>query len=87
MKTTYKQCALARKIPTGTEYQVAWIPSKYAIKDQTIKIRYDMALGAYGWEDGWVVLDVGDEIDSDDVPDHHKAVRMHRKNTGDSLRK
>ena len=38
-----------------------------------------------GWIDGWVVECVGDVIvEGDQLPDSHKAIKNHRKATGDS---
>jgi len=37
------------------------------------------------WVDGWVVESVGDVfVEDDQLPDSHKAIKKHRKSTGDS---
>lgn len=37
------------------------------------------------WVDGWIVECVGDVIvEVESVPDYRKAIRNHRKSTGDS---
>lgn len=85
MKTQYKQCVLAKKGPklSQTTYQTSWIPIKFAVQGKTIKIHENEV-----WEDGWIVTDVGSEIlTEDEVPDSHKAIKAHRKRTGDSLPK
>ncbi len=54
MKETYTQCLLVYdEIQEPTRWQVAWIPSKFAIKGKILKIkRYDE------WIDNWVVDEV-----------------------------
>lgn len=79
-KATYKQCNLEKKISGGICYQVAWIESKFAVVGKTVKIRQE----DNSWDDGWLVKSASDE-EIDEAIDIHKAIRGHRKNTGDSL--
>lgn len=81
-KSKYKQCYLERGVFCGIASQTAWIPSKYAIVGDTVKIKQEDDT----WQDGWVVKTVSEE-EIDDPIDLHKAIREHRKNTGDSLQK
>jgi len=59
----YVQCGFRRK----DEYYIAWIPDKFAQVDRVLKFKMDDGT----WDDGWVVIDVGDikksakEADSD----------------------
>ena len=79
----YKQCSLERNLKGNCVcQQVSWIPAKYAKEGAVLKLKENDV-----WEDGWVVIGVGSELDDKDLPDHHKAIRMHKKNTGDSLPK
>ena len=48
---TYQQCRLER----GNAYDVAWIPSTFAIKDKYVKIKKKGE-----WDDGWKVVSVSD---------------------------
>jgi hypothetical protein len=82
MKTKYKQCGLQKKTNNGYISQVSWIPTKYAILNQVLKLKDENDK----WEDGWKITTVGTEV-IEEVPDLHKAVRMHRKATGDSMKK
>jgi hypothetical protein len=72
MKTTYKQCLLIK----DRQYQVAFIPSKFAVVGKILKIEGD---------DGWEVFTVGQTVEN--PPDTNKSIREHRKHTGDSLPK
>ncbi len=84
MKTKYKQCGLCLSIKDRSISQVSWIPSKYAILNAVLRLKDP---NTNMWEDGWVVTTVGDEIDQDDVPDWHRARKVHRERTGDSLKR
>lgn len=75
---TYNQCKLVK----GNVSQVAYIPTKYAEKGRTIKIKENEV-----WEDGWIVQSVGRPVAENLLPDSHKAIKGHRKMTGDSMKK
>ncbi len=79
-KVKYKQCRLEKKRQDGLTIQVAWIESKFAVVGKTVKIRQE----DNSWDDGWLVKFASDE-EIDEAIDIHKAIRGHRKNTGDSL--
>lgn len=81
MKTVfYKQCTLSKK--DGTT-QVSWIPEKFALLNKVLKLKENEK-----WDDGWIVKKVGDFRKSEEqLPDSHKDIKHHRKNTGDSLPK
>ena len=83
MKIKYKQCGLCKPIKNGSISQVSWIPSKYAVLNAVLKLKD----GNNIWDDGWIVTTVGDEIDQEDVPDWHKARKVHRERTGDSMKR
>lgn len=77
--TKYKQCTLK----LGTTQQVVWIPSKFAKVGHFLQIKKDEE-----WVDGWEVLQVSEtEVEEKLLPDSHKAIKHHRKKTGDSMRK
>jgi hypothetical protein len=82
MKTKYKQCGLQKTTSAGHISQVSWIPTKYAILNQVLKLKDENDK----WEDGWLVTTVGTEVIEEAI-DLHKAVKMHRKATGDSMKK
>ncbi|MCK9458492.1 MAG: hypothetical protein M0R80_02465 [Proteobacteria bacterium] len=72
----YNQCSLEKKIDeTSSRHQIAWIPSKFAIKGMILKIRD----GAGDWEDGWLVTGVGTSCEDSDLVEHHRVHRDHRK--------
>lgn len=80
-KEYYKQCTLKR----GDTTQVAWIPEKYAVKDQYIQIRNP---DTNEWVNGWLVMgDGGTRREENQLPDYRKMIRGHRARTGDSLAK
>ena len=77
----YVQCVLERKIAKGLVKTTTYIPHQYASVGRVLKLRDDLDR----WVDGWKVVSVGVTIvDSADVPDYRKAIRNHRKLTGDS---
>jgi hypothetical protein len=60
--------------------RVSWIPQKFASLGEVVKLKDDDE-----WSDGWVIESVGT---TNELPTHiDKAVREHRKRTGDSLPK
>lgn len=80
----YAQCKLEKTISaTSKAEQTSFIPYKFAIVNNVLKLKDDNG----DWDDGWVVTSVGKPVDEAYLPDAHKAVREHRKNTGDALPK
>ena len=76
----YYQCQLEGG-PRGTGFLIAFIPAKYAIVGKVLRLKDEGGV----WEDGWVVKRVFGGVD--EVPNMRRAVKKHRKNTGDSLPK
>jgi hypothetical protein len=72
----YTQCVLRR----GNVEQVAFIPSEFAKKGNFVKIEESGI-----WTNGWKVISVGQVVEKPIYSE--KAIRQHRKNTGDSLPK
>jgi len=73
----YTQCTLRKK----NTYQVSWIPAKFGKVGQVVKLKTKDDK----WDDGWVVETAGEP---DVLPDDsRKAIREHRKRTGDALPK
>lgn len=60
-----------------------FLPSKFAVMGGVVKLRNEDG----DWDDGWVVKSVGATVNEDFLPDSHKAIKEHRKKTGDSLKK
>lgn len=82
MSTKYCQCELVKKVNfESTIKQIAFIPAKYANVGSMLKIRKEDGTWDWGWEVVWAGKPT--EI----IVDIHKAIRNHRKNTGDSLPK
>ncbi|TWU54918.1 hypothetical protein Poly51_36500 [Rubripirellula tenax] len=78
----YVQCAMRRIIAGGSERTTSYIPMPFAKLGKVLKLRDD----SDRWVDGWVVECVGDLIvEGDSVPDYRRAIRNHRKSTGDSV--
>ena len=77
----YVQCAMRRVIEGGAVRTTSYIPQQFAKLGKTLKLKDDHDR----WSDGWVVDGVGDVIvEGETVPDYRKAIRNHRKSTGDS---
>ena len=76
---TYRQCVLQKQ----NLEQVSFIPSKFAVVGKVIKIKDSND----NWDDGWVVMYAGQEVDEKSVPDSHDAIKAHRKKTGDAMAK
>ena len=84
MKNTYTQCRLEKHDGNGgTFVLMSFIPSKFAIAGRIVKIKDCND----EWEDGWQVVSMGAVVDEDFLPDSHKAIKQHRKDTGDALPK
>jgi hypothetical protein len=66
---SYTQCSLRN----GDRYHVAFIPTKFAILGQGLKIRHDGQ-----WIDGWVVTGVGKEADESFLDGMRNALKHHK---------
>ena len=83
-RTNYVQCTLTRTMTGTVERMVSYIPKSFAEVGKVLKLRDD----SNQWIDGWVVRFVGNEVvEHDKLPNVRKAVRQHRKSTGDYLPK
>lgn len=81
-RTKYCQCTLRKTVAPGTVIErVSYIPAKYARVGDVVRLQDD----AGEWTDGWIVKTTGEIIESDDLPDSHRAIKHHRKETGDTL--
>lgn len=82
-KTRYKQCKLVKteKAEGRSHVRVSWIPEKFAVVGKVLKLKENDV-----WIDGFVVEFAGEDA-IDEPPDMNKAIRGHRKATGDSLPK
>ena len=77
----YAQCAMRRIVTGASVVTTSYIPTQFARVGKVLKLKDSDNL----WVDGWVVETVGDEIvEGDTVPNYRKAIRNHRKSTGDS---
>ena len=80
-RVKYVQCALKRAIGSGSVQTTSYIPVQLAKLGSVLKLKDELDR----WVDGWVVEFVGDlVVDAADAPDYRKAIRNHRKLTGDS---
>lgn len=73
---------MERHIPKGMETTVSFIPEEYAKVGNIIKLKDQNGT----WKDGcWSIISVGHKTE---MPENiNKAIREHRKKTGDSLPK
>ncbi len=77
----YVQCAMRRIIAGGSVRTTSYIPQQFAKLGGVLRLKDEHN----AWTNGWVVECVGDVIvEGDSVPDYRKAIRNHRKSTGDS---
>jgi len=77
----YVQCELRRNGADGSERTTSYIPQKFAKVGHVLRLKDDRD----AWVDGWVVERVSSAIvEGDKIPDSHKAIKNHRKATGDS---
>ena len=81
---SYRQCTMRRPTGEGSVTTTSYIPMQYAKLGRVLKLRGDDD----AWVDGWVVESVGEGVlKASDLPDFRKAIRNHRKSTGDSDRR
>lgn len=83
MKTNvkYRQCTMRRSMDACSVATTSYIPQQYAKLGKVLKLKDSQDM----WVDGWVVEKVGASIiDSGELPNYRKAIRNHRKLTGDS---
>jgi hypothetical protein len=77
----YAQCSMRRIVDGSCVVTTSYIPTQFAKVGRVLKLKDSDDR----WVDGWVVETVGDVVvEGDSVPDHRKAIRNHRKSTGDS---
>ena len=76
----YVQCTMKRTLENGSEYTTSYIPQKFAKRGRILKLKNDVDQ----WVDDWVVETVGHTIVDAADADYRKAIRQHRKATGDS---
>jgi hypothetical protein len=78
-ETFYRQCALRN----GNRTTLSWIPERFAVPGKVLRLqRHDGA-----WDHGWVVEAAYSRCAEDQLLDPHRAIRRHRRNTGDDLPK
>ena len=78
----YVQCTMRRSIADRSVRTASYIPQEFAKVGSVLRLKDDEV----GWVDGWVAECVGDVIvEGDQLPDSHKAIKNHRKSTGDSV--
>jgi len=81
----YRQVTVERKTADKKVVsQTTYIPVKFAVVGQVLKLK-DPLSGQ--WVNGWKVVAVYNLTSEKSVLDYRKAIRNHRKNTGDSLPK
>ncbi len=77
----YAQCAMRRIVAGASVVTTSYISTKFSKIGRVLKLKDSDDRSV----DGWVVETVGDVIvESDRVPNYRKAVRNHRKSTGNS---
>ena len=69
---TYSQC----KISKDSKLQVAWIPSEFAVKGKTVKIKIDGT-----WDDGYRVEEVYKTESRESVERDERAYKKQRQRT------
>ncbi len=79
----FRQCRLKKLTEKGYLEQTSYIPEPFCVVGKIIKLRSENI-----WVDGWQVIEASDvRVEDSDLPDLHKEIRGHRKNTGDSMEK
>jgi hypothetical protein len=51
--THYRQCLLERRALAGVEQRVSWLPARFAVQGETLKLRQH---SGGMWSDGWRVV-------------------------------
>ena len=72
---------MKREIAGGSVRTTSYIPQQFAKLGSVLRLKDKHKK----WTNGWVVESIGDcVVEGDRVPDYRKAIRNHRKSTGDS---
>lgn len=71
-KRLYRQCQLKRVVNGVSQFQTTFIPSKFAIKGEVVKIKTQGE-----WVDGWIVDKVWREVDEAYLNGIRHAVKHH----------
>lgn len=76
----YRHCRLVKPLPAGEKVLVSWLPEQFAEVNRVLKLKH-----GDGWEDGWVVRNVGaTRLRGDQLPDFHELSKAHLRATGDA---
>lgn len=75
----YRQCRLSRKQGESTVQQTSWIPSKFAIQGEFVKLKD----GDGNWTDGWHVDSVSSESVSEEFVTQARHAHTRQRNASD----
>lgn len=75
-KQKFVQCRMEREIDGVMSQTTSWLPTEFAEVGRIIDLKDET------WSEGWTVVQAGPFVD--DPLDWRKAIREHRKRTGDS---
>jgi len=71
----YNQCELRKPTENGYQRDVSWIPSKFAIEGNVVKIKQEDG----SWDDGWTVFAVHSKMKGEYVLGHERDYKRNRK--------
>ncbi len=78
-KIRYRQARMRRATGEGAAETTSWIPEQFAVVGGVVDLCDDGE-----WTRDWEVLSVSSDV-LEEAPDWRKAIRGHRKQTGDAL--
>jgi hypothetical protein len=77
----YKQCVLERvNSPISFSMTTSWLPEEFATIGQFVKLKQEDGT----WSDGWKVISANFRVEENKLPDPHREIKAHRRNTKDS---
>ena len=71
------QCILEKTKEQSVITRTTYIPSKFAKINKMLKLKKENGT----WDNGWKVIFVGQEMDSDEIVTTQNAHKKHRKNS------
>jgi hypothetical protein len=75
----YKQCRMERQLGAAKQTRVAWIPEKYAVENETVKIKEPDG----SWSDGWKILSASGESISEKYAVHQSHAHTRQRESSD----
>jgi hypothetical protein len=70
----FKQCKMENKSTGWSDVHTAWIPEQFAKVGKVLRLKFEE-----GWDEGWVVTEVGTQMTEEWVMEYSQDYKYQRK--------